>query len=176
MRKAAPPLFNARIRPVEPKDFAFIRSLAAEFQSFTVPSEYILWFLTRFHPDYCRVLEDESGVLKAYLLAIPTSNPGNGIAIWQVAATKPDHAFALEYFAAYLRDLVERTEATSISFTTQNDSASLRLIRLLAKQFFGCDATQLHAVPTEQGEYEFRLSVGAAPSGPESGKKIGKTG
>ncbi len=146
------------IRPVEPKDCAFIRSLAAQFPTFTVPSDYILWFLTRFHPDYCRVLEQGSGNLQAYLLAMPTSDPANGIAIWQVAAAKPNHAFALEYFTAYLRDLVERTSVTSIIFTTSQDPVSLRLIRSLARQFFNCEVVQLNPVPTEQGEYEFRLS------------------
>jgi hypothetical protein len=159
MKKAVQPLFKTRIRHAEPKDFVFIRTLAAEFPTFTVPSEYILWFFMRFHPDYCRVLEEESGELKAYLLAMPTSEPPNGIAIWQVAAAVPSRPFALEYFAAYLRDLVERTHSTSVFFTTSRDSASLRLIRSLASQFAECEMEQLSPVPTEQGEYEFRLSI-----------------
>jgi hypothetical protein len=159
MKKAAPNLFNMRIRSVEPEDFAFIRSLAAELPSFTVPPEYVLWFLTRFHPDYCRVIEQESGNKKAYLLAMPTSDPPNGIAIWQVAATKPNHPFALEYFAAYLRDLVERTGTTSIFFTMSKASASLRLIRSLARQFGDCEVVQLNSVPAGQDEYEFQLSI-----------------
>jgi hypothetical protein len=159
MKKAVQPLLNALIRSVEPRDFAFIRSLASEFPTFTVPSEYILWFLMRFHPDYCRVLEQNPRDLKAYLLAMPTSDPPNGIAIWQVAAASPNHAFALEYFAAYLRDLVERTHATSISFTSSQNSASMRLIRSLARQFFDCEATQLDPIPTGQGEHEFRLCI-----------------
>lgn len=159
MEKAIPTLFNSNIRPIEPKDFPFIRSLAAEFKSFTVPSEYVLWFFARFHPDYCRVIEEESANLKAYLLAMPTSSPPNGIAIWQIAAAEPNHAFALEYFAAYLRDLVARKGAESISFTTQESSASLRLIRTLAKQFFDCVAVRIDSVPAGQGECEFLLSI-----------------
>ena len=96
MKKLVQPLFKTRIRSIEPNDFPFIRSLAAEFSTFTVPSEYVLWFFTRFHPEYCRVLEQESGGLRAYLLGMPTSNPAKGIAIWQVAATfKPNQAFCL---------------------------------------------------------------------------------
>ena len=159
MKKAIQPLFNTLIRSVEPRDFAFIRSLASEFPTFTVPSEYILWFLMRFHPDYCRVLEQNPRNLKAYLLAVPTSDPPNGIAIWQVAAASPNHAFALEYFTAHLRDLVERTQATSISFTASQNSASMRLIRSLARQFFDCEAKQLDPIPTGQGEHEFRLTI-----------------
>lgn len=173
MTKAVPTAFNLRIRPVEPKDFVFIRSLAAEFPTFTVPPEYVLWFLIRFHPDFCRVLEQEAGAAKAYLLAMPTSDPQNGIAIWQVAATKPNHAFALEYFAAYLRELADRIGITSISFTMRQDSVSLRLIRSLAKQFFDCEAAQLRSVPTEQGECEFRLSIGTASGRRKTGKIIG---
>jgi hypothetical protein len=165
MNKDFQPLFKTQIRAVEPKDFAFIRSLAAKFPTFTVPSEYILWFLTRFHPDYCRVLENDSGNLKAYLLAMPTSKPPNGIAIWQVAAAIPNRAFALEYFAAYLRDLVERAHASSVFFTTSPDSASLRLIRSLAGQFADCEVEQLNPVPTGQGEYEFQLSLSPHVSG-----------
>lgn len=164
MKKADPILFGTRIRSIEPEDFAFIRSLAAELPAFTVPPDYILWFITRFHPDYCRVLEQESGELKAYLLAMPTSNPKNGIAIWQVAAVQPTHAFSLEYFAAYLRDLVELTGATSIFFTVSEASASLRLIRSLARQFGDCEVVRLNPVPAGQGEYEFRLAIGEAPS------------
>ena len=159
MTNATQPLFNTSIRQIEVKDFEFIRSLAAEFPTFTVPSDYVLWFLTRFHPEYCRVLEQKSGNLKAYLLSMPTSDPSNGIAIWQVAAAKPNRAFALEYFTAYLRDLTERIGATSISFTISQDRATLRLIRSLAKQFFDSEAMQLESVPTEQGEHEFRISV-----------------
>jgi hypothetical protein len=158
MKRATETLFRTRIRPVEPGDFGFIRALASEFPTFTVPSEFQLWFFTRFHPDYCRVLEHESGDLKAYLLSMPTSDPHSGIAIWQVAAAKPNHAFALEYFAAHLRDLVERTGATSLFFTAPKDAASLHLIRVLAKQFGDWEVTQLDSVPAGQGEYEYLLS------------------
>jgi hypothetical protein len=159
MNKSVKPLLNMRIRAIEPRDFTFIRALAAEFPTFTVPSEYILWFFTHFHPEFCRVLEHKSGELKAYLLAMPTSDPRNGIAVWQVAATKPNHAFALEYFAAYLRDLVERTGTTSLSFTASKDDATLRLIRSLAKHFVEGEVAQLDAVPAEQGEHKFRLLI-----------------
>jgi hypothetical protein len=159
MAKSVKPFLNMGIRPIEPKDFGFIRSLAADFPMFTVPSEYILWFFAHFHPDYCRVLEQESGSLKAYLLAMPTSNPGNGIAIWQVAAATPNRGFALEYFASHIRDLAERTGAMSIFFTTSQESASLRLIRTLAKQFFDCEVEQVNRVTVGQGEHEFRLSI-----------------
>ena len=157
MNKAVKPLLNTRMRPIEPKDFGVIRSLAAEFPAFTVPSEYILWFLSHFHPEFCRVLEHKSGEVKAYLLAMPTSDPKNGIAIWQIAAAQPNHAFALEYFAAYLRELVERKGVTSVYFTTAEDSASLRLIRSLARQFGNCEVVRQNSVPVGQGEHEYRL-------------------
>jgi hypothetical protein len=159
MCKMVKPLLNTRLRPIETRDFAFIRSLATEFSTFTVPSEYILWFVSHFHPEFCRVLEHESGDLKGYMLAMPTSDPRNGIAIWQVAAAQPNHAFALEYFAAYLRRLAERGGTMSISFTAAQDAATLRLIRSLAKQFFNCEVAERSSVPAGQGEYEFRLSL-----------------
>jgi hypothetical protein len=162
MNKSVPAMSNAKIRAIEPKDFAFIRSLAAGFQTFTVPSEYLLWFLARFHPECCRVIEQESGALKAYLLAMRTGHPRDGIAIWQIAAAKPDHAFALEYFAEYLRSLVESERVNSVFFTTTPDSSSLRLISSLAKQFADCEVVQLDPVPSGQGEYEFRLSIDRA--------------
>ena len=160
MKKSIQSFFKTNIRPVEPKDFSFIQSLAGEFPTFTVPSDYVLWFLSRFHPDYCRVLEQESGDLKAYLLAIPTTDPAYGIAIWQIAAAGPNRVLALEHFAAYLHDLVERTHTTSVFFTTSRDSTLLRLIRLLASQFANCGVEQLEPVPTGQGEHQFRLSIG----------------
>ena len=163
MKKAIQSLLNVRIRPLEPGDFNFIRSLAAEFPTFTIPSEYLLWFLFHFHPDYCRILEQESGGSKAYLLGLPTTTPRNGIAIWQVAATAPNRPFALEYFAAYLSELIERTGTTSVFFTMSKDSASLRLIRSLAKKFGDCEVVRLASVPSGQGEYEFRLSLEAEP-------------
>ena len=157
MNKAIRPLLHSRVRPIGPGDFAFIRGLAAEFRTFTVPSEYVLWFFTHFHPDFCRVLEHESGDLKAYLLSMPTSAPRNGLAIWQVAAAKPNQSFALEYFAAYLRDLVDRNGITSVSFTASQDDARLRLIRSLAEHFIDGEVVQLNAVPAGQGEHEFLL-------------------
>jgi hypothetical protein len=162
MNKSTQPRFNPRIRPLEPRDFTSIRSLAGNLPTFTVPSEYLLWFFFHFHPDYCRIIEADDGSLTSYLLAMPTSNPKGGIAIWQVAAALPNRGFALEYFAAYLRDLAERTSATSILFTTTLAPASLRLIRSLAKQFFGCEVSQLDPVPAGQGEYEFQLSLGTS--------------
>jgi hypothetical protein len=150
---------NLRIRPVEPGDFGFIRSLAADLSSFSVPSEYILWYFARFHPDYCRVLEDPSGNLKAYLLAMPTSEPRNGIAVWQIGSSRTEQPFALEHFAAYLRDLMDREGARSLSFTTTQESSLMRLVRVLAKQFGGCEPVLVGPVPTGQGELEFRLSV-----------------
>jgi hypothetical protein len=161
MKKAIHPLLNVRLRPIEPRDFGFIRTLAAEFPTFTIPSEYLLWFLSRFHPEYCRIIEHESGALKAYLLAMPTTKPRDGIAIWQVAAATPNHPFALEYFTAYLRDLAEHLETKFIFFTSPMDSTSLRLIRSLAKQFFGCGVAQVGPVPSGQGECEFRLNINA---------------
>lgn len=173
MKSASQILSRPFIRPIEPKDFQFIRSLAAEFPTFTVPSEYVLWFFSHFHPDYCRVIEQQPGLLKAYLLAMPTTAPRNGIAIWQVAAAaNPNQAFALEYFSAYLRELVERIDATSISFTASQDLATLRLIQSLARQFFDCEVAQLDSVPAEQGEFEFRLSI---KQGGVSGKKPAKS-
>lgn len=159
MDKAPPPLSKLYIRPIEVKDFGFVRSLAAQLPQFTVPSTYILWFFTHFHPDYCRVLEEDSGELKAYLLAMPTSKPRSGIAIWQVAAVRPIHGLALEHFSAYLRDLVTHTEVRTIFFTTSERNASLRLIRSLARQFAGCKLERLKPVPAGQEEYEFQLSI-----------------
>jgi hypothetical protein len=159
MNKTVQPLFNMHIRPLEPKDFGFIRSLASEFPTFTVPSEYLLWFFSHFHPDFCRVLEDESGSLKAYLLAMPTSDPPNGMAIWQAAASASDQPFALEYFAAYLRDLLDRTRITFLFFPAEQTSASTRFIRLLAKRFGDCEVATLNPVSVGQGEHEFRIVI-----------------
>jgi hypothetical protein len=104
-------------------------------------------------------LEQESGGSRAYLLALPTTTPRGGIAIWQVAATEPNRPFALEYFAAYLRELAERTCVASVFFTMPKDSASMRLIRSLAKKF-GCrEVVRLAPVPSGQGENEYRLSI-----------------
>ena len=168
MKKSDPLLLDTHIRSIEAKDFTFIRSLAAQFPAFTVPSEYVLWLFTRYHPDCCRVLEQGPDNLKAYLLAMPTSEPQNGIAIWQVAAATPNYAFALEYFAAYLRDLVDRRGVTSLLFTAPQDPPSLRLIQSLAKKFADCEVEKLSSVPARQGEYEFRLSI--QPSRTKSGK------
>jgi hypothetical protein len=162
MKEIIHPLLNVRLRPIEPRDFSFIRSLAAEFPTFTIPSEYLLWFFSHFHPEYCRTIEDGSGDLRAYLLALPTSKPRNGIAIWQVAAAAPNHPFALEYFAAYLHELIVRTGITSLSFTMSKNSTSLRLIRSLARKFGNCEVLRLASVPAGQGEYEFRLAIEAA--------------
>jgi hypothetical protein len=153
------PPFNLRIHPITPEDFGFIRSLAAELSSFSVPSEYILWFFVRFHPNYCGVLEDAAGSPRAYLLAMPTSEPPNGIAVWQIGSPRIVQSFALEHFAAYLRDLSDQKGAVSLSFTATKDSPMMRLVRVLAKQFGGCEPVSVGLVPSGQGEHEFRLSL-----------------
>jgi len=151
-------LFRASIRPITPADFEFVRTLAAKFPTFTVPSDFLLWFFSQYHPDYCRILEHDDGSPKAYLLAMPTTEPQKGLSVWQVAASAPNQPFALEYFIAYLRDLIDRTEADSIFFSASQDVRTLRLIRSLAKRFFDCDVTQVHPVPAGQSEWEFRIS------------------
>jgi hypothetical protein len=158
MSKKPESLFNVRIRSIEPRDFGFIQSLATSLPAFTVPSDFVLWLFTKFHPEYCRVLEDESGTAQAYLIAMPTSDPPTGIVIWQIAAAGSGQPFALEYFAAYLRDLVERTSATSVFFTASSDPASLRLIRSLTKHFGNCDFEQIDLVPASPGEHVFRIT------------------
>lgn len=150
-------LFDVYIRPITAADFEFIRSLASKFPTFTVPSEFNLWFLSHYHPDHCRVLEQVSVGPKAYLLAMPTSSPADGIAIWQVAASGPNRPFALEYFAAYLRELVDRDRVTSISFSASEDQVTLRLIESLAKRFFNCDVRRMHSIPAGQAECEYRF-------------------
>jgi hypothetical protein len=157
MPKAVEMLFDVGIRPITTADFEFIRSLASKFPTFTIPSEFNLWFLSHYHPDYCRVLEQVSEGPKAYLLAMPTSSPTAGIAIWQVAASGLNRPFALEYFAAYLRDLVDRANVTSISFSASQDEATLRLIESLARRFFNSDVTRMHSVPAGQAECEYRF-------------------
>jgi hypothetical protein len=93
---------------------------------------------------------------------MPTSNPRDGIAIWQAAAAESDRAFTLEFFAAYLRDLVGHTGVESVFFSMPNDPAALRLINSLAKQFANCEIERINSVPAGQNEFEFRLSLKAS--------------
>jgi|SRR5579862_299828 len=158
MTKSIEALFKANIRPITPADFDFIRNLAAKFPNFTVPSEFLLWFFSQYHPDYCRILEQEEEGPKAYLLAMPTTAPENGIAIWQVAASPPIQPFSLEYFAAYLREVIDRTGASSLSFSASEEAGTLRLIRSLANRFSDCRVSRIGPVPVAQGECEFRIS------------------
>lgn len=152
-------LFNVRLRSIGERDYSFIKSLAATYSTFTIPSDYMLWLFSRFHPDHSRVLEQQGGELKGYLLAMPTSEPQNGIAVWQVAATESGRPFALEYFADYLRDLAVRTGAVSISFTLQEDENVVRLVRMLADKFFRARLLQVGSVPAGQSEHEFMIRI-----------------
>src|ERR1035438_7684513 len=100
------------VRPIVPGDFRFIRSLASIIDGYTVPSPYVSWMLGRFHGGLCAVAADTGHNRLGYVLAMPTSDPGDGVFVWQLAVTfRGRRLKAQDHLAAHLKKAMRARNA-----------------------------------------------------------------
>lgn len=135
------------VRRMRVSDFPFVKQLASQTRTYTVPSDYVLWMLSRCHPDLCAVAELR-GASVAYVLALTTHQPRHGMFIWQFASTLQGARHrAPAGLAKYIRRRVQEHGIERIDFTAVPGSASLRSIQTLAQKYFGSIAQKSNRLP-----------------------------
>ncbi len=150
------------IRPIMPGDFSFIRSLASNVEGYTVPSPYVLWMLGRFHSGFCAVAVDAGQNRLGYLLAMPTSDPGDGVFVWQLALTfRGRRLKAQDHLAMYLKKTMRASKVHHLFFTTAPLSPTERSVTAIAKRVFHASPAKGRRLPgsVPGGESEYDLVV-----------------
>ncbi|HWZ44755.1 MAG TPA: hypothetical protein VNW97_14865 [Candidatus Saccharimonadales bacterium] len=129
---------NLTVRPLNPCDVYFVRSLAAELPGFTIPSEYELWMLRRFDSKTCRIAEADGRGPIGYLLAraIPESHE---LFIWQLACTtlKGGNIRAAKLLGEFVKAYCLETDIQRIRFTMIPGSPRERAIFSLSIEILG---------------------------------------
>ena len=118
-------------------DFSFVRALAAEQRSYTVPPPYVLWMLSRFHGDLCTVAEAAGEGPVAYLLGMSTTAPPQVVFVWQLASTIRGRSLNAPFrLVAHLRKIAAKLKVRTILYTATRGSVQEQLIRSLAERVF----------------------------------------
>lgn len=144
------------VRQVTNSDFSFIRELASEESTFTVPSDYILWMLSKIHPEVCLVAASPDKKPIGYLLGL-IDDTKQTLFIWQIAVThcggEKDVAVRL---LSHVKEVMVARKLTKISFTMQPRLARLWGCRV-AKQVFGAFPEQCGEGINGEPEYTIAL-------------------
>jgi ribosomal protein S18 acetylase RimI-like enzyme len=171
-RLMTPRLVSVTVRRFTPDDFEFVRSLAASIAGYTICPSYVLWMLSRVHPDFCAVAVTPDGKRVGYLLAMSMDEPGDAVFVWQLAVTFHGRRLrAQDRLAAHLKESLKERRNAQIFFTTVPHSAADRSIRALAKRVFGGAPCMSEHLPdsVSTNERVYRLALVAPRTKTERG-------
>jgi len=150
------------IRPMEIRDFRFIRDVAARQPNFTIPPPYVLWLLLKIKGDICLVAEGPEKERLAYLLAVRVNEPVGALYVWQLASDeKPASSRGIYLLVLALRGFASHEQITSIFFSAIPKSATMRTLRRYIREVFETEPveTQLLHEFVAPGESEFRIDL-----------------
>ena len=153
------------MRRLVPEDFEFVRSLAASIAGYTICPFYVLWMLSRVHPDFCTVALAPDGKRLGYLLAMSMDEPSGAVFVWQLAVTFLGRRLkAQDRLAAHLKESLINRNRAQIIFTSEPNSAAERSIRSLAKRVFGTTPRMAEHLPdlVSARERVYRLAFAPA--------------
>lgn len=154
------PSSTIRVRPLDLRDFTFVRELAARQANFTIPAPYVLWWLLKVKGSVCLIAEKPDERQLGYLLALPTHDPANGMFVWQLATSgKREDSPVIRDLLCALRDSLTSKDVDYISFTALDQSATFRAIRRDALSVFDAVPTLVSGLPelVAPGESEYRI-------------------
>jgi hypothetical protein len=80
-------LSNITVRQLRPDDAGEIALIARSMQTFTQPSPYVVWMLSRTQGGLCQVAVDEGGSILGYLLALIGVEHPEAF-VWQLGLTR----------------------------------------------------------------------------------------
>ena len=142
------------VRQIGIEDFAFIQQLAGEERSFTVPSDYILWMLSRLYPETCLVATDSRRTPVGYLLGLVKDTT---LFIWQLAITdRGSQTGASNVLLKEVKRVAQAGGFSEICFTMQPRIAKLWGFRA-AKEVFGVFPE--NDGPGINGEPHYRIAL-----------------
>jgi hypothetical protein len=158
---SASPASRVRIRPIKHSDFVFVRTLASQTQGYTVPPDYVLWMLARFHGNFCSVAKEVGGDRVGYLLAMQTA-ARDTIFVWQFVATfRGQRLDAARELVKHLKAVAQENKSRRILFTCIPRSPAERLVRSVAERVFR--VSPVRGLPLSQwssgGECEYSLTL-----------------
>jgi len=156
------PTSTIHIRPLELKDFTFVRELAAKQPNFTIPPPYVLWLLMKIKGSICLIAESESHDPLGYLLAVPVSDPPDSLFVWQVATVGDRRNLsAITGLLTALRQSIDSLKIERLVFTALKDSPTFRAIRRDAFRIFQSKPIFISALPEivapDESEFEIEL-------------------
>src|SRR5438270_10302424 len=149
---------SIQIRALELADFTFVRDLAAQQPTFSIPPSFILWVLGKGNPKLCLLAVDGEGQRLGYLLALSTTDPANSVYVWQLASSTPHATKAL---LQELYRTVSELSTDKVLFSAVPDSVEFRAIRQYVMEVSGSEVTALGRLPElvspVEAEYYVRL-------------------
>lgn len=145
---------HIHVRQMETGDFEFVRTLAARQPTFTVPSPYVLWLVSRIKNSVCLVAEDASLGHCAYMIALPIEAPNQTLHVWQLAGLGEKNSDAVVALLVEFRKTAKRLGVHTISFSTIPGSSALRRIQTYTKRVFATTALRTSALPQEVSQSE----------------------
>ena len=152
---------HIQVRRLNISDFAFVRELASQQSTFTIPPPYVLWLLLKDYRNVCLVAEDDRIGPVAYLLAIPVQ-PSGSLYVWQLAVSgKGKRSNAILQLLRELRRTTQKMRIRRIMFSTLPQSATFRMIRRYVTTVFGSHLGVNSALPSmiAPGETEYRFEL-----------------
>jgi hypothetical protein len=152
-----------RVRRIKHSDFVFVRTLASQTQGYTVPPDYVLWMLTRFHSDFCSVAKEVGGERVGYLLAMRTALEDT-IFVWQFVATfRGQRLQAARELVKHLKAVAQEHRIRQIVFTCVPRSPAERLVRSVATRIFHVSPVRVRPLSLRLpgGECEYSLTLRA---------------
>jgi hypothetical protein len=159
-----PRLVPVTMRQLTPEDFQFVRCLAASIASYTTCPPYVLWMLSRAHPDLCTVALAPDGERLGYLLAMCMDEPPGAVFVWQLAVSfRGRRLKAQDRLAAHLKKSLKKRRKAHIFFTTVPKSAAERSIRSLAQRVFSATPWMTENLPDSVSPKERLYGLALVP-------------
>ena len=154
------------VRVLNASDFEFVREIASKQPNFTIPPPYVLWLLLKIGADLCLIAESPQGDRLAYILAVPMSEPGGSIFVWQLATTDtPLASVALLRLVKKLKEICDTSRTRTLFFTAIPGTGSMRMIKHVVREVFATEPREVREVDrfVAPGETEFRIDLNLSP-------------
>ena len=157
-----PSISKITVRPLEVRDFSFVRELAASQPNFTIPPPYVLWLLTRIGPELCLIAERPDKEAVGYLLAVPITNPPKSLYIWQLVARRTRHSQRTVVELIHcLKARVKGRKFNDLIFSAQENTTTFRALKRLVRKEASATPLRMSLLPdiVAPNEYEFSVDL-----------------
>lgn len=147
------------VRPLRPSDHAFINRLAREQETFSPPTEYLVWMYSEVESDASFIVT-EGGKPVGYLLGQITSN--GTFWVWQIATERRSNPRVSIKMLARLNEVCRRYGLKRLTFTMYPQVAGAWGVRN-ARRIFGTELITVGEAIHGEYLYELHFDEQAAP-------------